>query len=61
MKVYPISIITQVLYDTMWKTTITKNELNGNERSEIEKFPLYNKQGETYEVPGVGNVVDIKA
>ena len=61
MKVYAASILTQQVYNNLWRTEFLKQENNGNIITKNEKFPvtLYNEQGKTYTIDN--HIIDTHA
>lgn len=61
MKVYAASIVTQQIFNDLWKTTFHKTVENGNVTTKTEKFPLtlYNEQGNKYTINN--NIIDEQA
>ena len=45
MKVYPISIVQQQIFNDLFKHTYVKEVETNKVKTEIEKFPLYDRQG----------------
>jgi hypothetical protein len=60
MKVNPVSVLTYVRWDHMYKAVFEKNEQNGNVKIEEQKFPLYNNKAEIVQSVQKGNKIDIK-
>jgi hypothetical protein len=60
MKINPISVLTYVRWDHVYKAVFEKNEQNGNVKIAEERYPIYNNKGNLIEPTEQGSKIDLK-